>query len=1768
MQSHRVFAFHEPKRHRVCASRFRDRVVKHAVCSALDRIFESCLVRDTYARMQLAGAAKSSCAASGTPCFAKLACTFCVRMTGGVWSRLMTQGAHRFVELQLASGQSGSFSSGRTIPWVAKQRESARTKAIHDRSSGIVSRILAWTLLAAVLVPGLCADGPDLALGNQGDYLLVADRPNVIRKILFDGSVDVLRDTAGKPIIFENPLTAIAFDPQAGDTYVADFDQVYGISAGGALWAVAGNRRLDRSGFEAPGGQLATEFALRDVVSLALDSTTDTLYVGEYEGRILAIRDARIYHYAGNGSDGRGMDNVHPTVTSFGGPVIDMAVGPDGSLYVAERIRVRRILPGGSQIGTVASNDHGHSVPGADSGDQAAPPGFARRQLTGLAIRDGYLFVNTAREGMLRLDSTGNLSVFSADNGRYRGGRMKFDSIGNIVVIKGKFNEISVAVIGQSGTEIRTIHAYYDGTKDGDSFLSRREIQGGREVTRGDWPFVVRVIHADGSCTGSLVAPEWVLTAAHCVIYATDDDYEIHSVSVSACHDTSRRGTCIDNAYRLRSKRILVHPRFRGFHKSGSDTDIALVELVRPINGIDPVRILDISEEQLFLDYGGDNSGIAVGWGEHDGQWEKDTANPSKPWEVAAEIYLSRACERFTEGTALWLIPFGGIRFPNGILCFNDTARGSDRGDSGGPLLVHTLDGVAQIGVTSAMNDGRGKTRWLWRTPTYSFSIFARVSYSYDWIASQITPVSQSPWPEPPQRALDEARFPFRDCSECPRMMPVQAGTFTMGDSRYGWSRPVRRVRVDKAFAIGVHEVTFREWDACLRAGGCGGYRPSDEGWGRGSRPVINMNWHDARDYVNWLSRRTGQRYRLPTEAEWEYAARAGVRTRWILGDALRDGEGNIGTGSTMPVGSYVSNRVGLYDVIGNVDELMEDCWNGNFSGAPDDGSAWLAGDCGRRVARGGNFKNDWRSANFPRRSWRRVRDRATHVGFRVVREFQSGDPWEASFLDDITGVVQRRVPGRETTNSVGMGFVRIPAGDFRMGSTSSEALRHESPVKRVTISEPFYMGKHEVTQRQWRAVMGSNPSHFSDCGLDCPVENVSQLDARVFVARLNGRRDGYHYFLPTDAQWEYAARAGTSGERYSAHLDAIAWWDGNSGGRPHPVGRKFPNAFGLYDMLGNVWEWVDGGPYVYRGCGWDSPIHRCRAAAGGARRWTDRGNRHGFRVAMVPDNPVEPPGATALRLGTQVNGTIEPASDSDLFRIDVGSTAVVEIYTTGSLDTVGFLTDSSWRTLAQSNDGGSGMNFRIERRLDPGVYYVRVESYGNVLTGPYTLHARGEVVSESADDHGDEPSGATALRLGTQVNGTIEPASDSDVFRIDVGSTAVVEIYTTGSLDTVGFLTDSSGWTLAQNDDGGSGANFRIERRLDPGAYYVRVESYGNAVTGSYTLHARGEVVSESADDHGDQPSGATALRLGTQVNGTIELASDSDVFRIDVGSTAVVEIYTTGSLDTVGFLTDSSWRTLAQNDDGGSGANFRIERRLDPGVYYVRVESYGNAVTGSYTLHARGEVVSESADDHGDQPSGATALHLGMQVNGTIELVSDTDVFRIDVGSTAVVEICTRGSLDTAGFLADSSGRTLAQNDDGGSGANFRVERRLDPGVYYVRVESYGNALTGSYTLHARTAMPPLPVISLLDREWTASANRVTVTDLLDGGGLTAAVDADARTPLHLAVWVNSDPAVVKALLDRRASVHATYALGRFPLHYAALGSKVHSTMKCNGG
>ena len=237
-------------------------------------------------------------------------------------------------------------------------------------------------------------------------------------------------------------------------------------------------------------------------------------------------------------------------------------------------------------------------------------------------------------------------------------------------------------------------------------------------------------------------------------------------------------------------------------------------------------------------------------------------------------------------------------------------------------------------------------------------------------------------------------------------MVVAPAGSFTMGSpesepERFSDEGPQHKVTIAKPFAVGRFAVTFAEWDACVAGGGCGGYRPKDEGWGRDDRPVINVSWDDTLSYVRWLSKKTGKEYRLLSEAEREYVTRAGTKTPFWWGSAITPEQANYngsvdpykGGGAkgeyrqkTLPVKSFKPNPWGLYQVHGNVWEWAEDCWNDNYEGLRADGLAWTTVNCSVHAVRGGSWN---RSPRYLRAAGRDRHYAGGGIGLRVARTLE-----------------------------------------------------------------------------------------------------------------------------------------------------------------------------------------------------------------------------------------------------------------------------------------------------------------------------------------------------------------------------------------------------------------------------------------------------------------------------------------------------------------------------------------------------------------------------------------------------------------------------------------------------------------------------------------------------------------------------------------------------------------------------------------------------------
>lgn len=242
-------------------------------------------------------------------------------------------------------------------------------------------------------------------------------------------------------------------------------------------------------------------------------------------------------------------------------------------------------------------------------------------------------------------------------------------------------------------------------------------------------------------------------------------------------------------------------------------------------------------------------------------------------------------------------------------------------------------------------------------------------------------------------------------------MVVVPAGDFMMGSHvdlpNRMYERPLHNVTISKPFAVGKFEVTFDEWDLCVADSACfrpNHFRPGAEdepGWKRGRHPVLQVSWHHVQQYIRWLNGKTGRSYRLPTEAEWEYMARAGTTTIYNTGDTITTDQANFrGRNAArptthgakifqaLPVGSFAPNSFGIYDVHGSVAEWTQDCWHETYDGAPTDGSAWKDGEaCERYVIRGGNWGNGYRSIRSSIRTGYKPHRFSVSFGFRLARD-------------------------------------------------------------------------------------------------------------------------------------------------------------------------------------------------------------------------------------------------------------------------------------------------------------------------------------------------------------------------------------------------------------------------------------------------------------------------------------------------------------------------------------------------------------------------------------------------------------------------------------------------------------------------------------------------------------------------------------------------------------------------------------------------------------
>lgn len=405
-----------------------------------------------------------------------------------------------------------------------------------------------------------------------------------------------------------------------------------------------------------------------------------------------------------------------------------------------------------------------------------------------------------------------------------------------------------------------------------------------------------------------------------------------------------------------------------------------------------------------------------------------------------------------------------------------------------------------------------------------------------------------------------------------PDMALIPGGTFKMDSYRPGYKREASHPVTVRAFFLAKTKVTQGQWKAVM------GENPSKFAACGDACPVENVSWNQVHDFIKALNFATGLAYRLPAEAEWEYAARAGTSSPWSFGNdpsAMGDYAWFAANsqGTTHPVATKKPNPWGLFDMHGNLWEMVEDCFHDTYVNAPADGSAWTQACLPQLTATATRRGGSWDSGPEYLRSnvndWYPKDAGSNFLGFRLA-------------LDLMPELAKNRDVVQKTKNSLKTikdcfscpEMVYLAGGDFEMGSNLQPK---EMPVHKVFIAS-FYIGKTEITQAQWQDVMGGNPSRFRGFGSNWPVESISWDDAQLYVQRLS-KKTGKSYRLLSEAEWEFAAKGEDLGRWNFGDNDQklfeFAWVGSNSKGTTQAVAQKKPNEFGLYDMYGNVEEWV-----------------------------------------------------------------------------------------------------------------------------------------------------------------------------------------------------------------------------------------------------------------------------------------------------------------------------------------------------------------------------------------------------------------------------------------------------------------------------------------------------------------------------------------------------------------------------------------------------------------
>ena len=418
--------------------------------------------------------------------------------------------------------------------------------------------------------------------------------------------------------------------------------------------------------------------------------------------------------------------------------------------------------------------------------------------------------------------------------------------------------------------------------------------------------------------------------------------------------------------------------------------------------------------------------------------------------------------------------------------------------------------------------------------------------------------------------------------------------------------------------------------------------------------------------------------------------------------------------------------------------------------------------------------------------------------------------------------------------------------------------------------------------------------------------------------------------------------------------------------------------------------------------------------------------------------------GDTTVMPGSMTSGMLV-AGGSSYFRFTLESTQFLSIYTSGGTNVTGDLYDGRGMLLITDENSGEGDNFRIDHPLFPGTYFIRVSGADTSTAGAYTLNLDGVSVTTLTVNPATAPTYILA-------------AGGSHYFQFTLESPRVLSIYTSGMTNTTGRLYDDRGTLLATDFSSGDSDNFRLDRPLAPGTYLIEVKGATPMVAGDYTLHIEGASVTTTMVNPETPPSHTLA-------------AGGNDYFQFTLESTHSLTIYTGGRVDTTGILYNDRGMLLAMDESSGDMSNFRIEHPLDPGIYFIRVSGANRGTAGDYTLHV-------------EAGSAAITVTPGSMTGSTLA-AGDSNYFHFTLESPQRLAIHTSGMTNTTGRLFDRHGVLLTTDENSGDGDNFRINRLLAPGAYFVEVKGADMSVMGSYTLNVTAIIDTITTLAVPSME-----------------------------------------------------------------------------------